>query len=69
MLAENMADMVWRTDAEMRFTYINMADQRMRGFAREEVIGTLVRDNLTLPGRDALEDHFPETPRSRNVGQ
>lgn len=71
MLAENMADMVWRTDAEMRFTYINMADQRMRGFAREEVIGTLVRDNLTLPGRDALEEHLRkrrETEMSANKG-
>lgn len=71
MLAENMADMVWRTDAEMRFTYINMADQRMRGFAREEVIGTLVRDNLTLPGRVVLEQHLRtrrETEMSANKG-
>lgn len=55
LLAENMADIVWRTDAQMRFTYVNSADQRMRGFAREEVVGTHVLDNLTPPGQDILE--------------
>jgi len=55
MLAENMADIVWRTDAQMRFTYINAADQRVRGFARDEVVGTALRDNLTEPGRQLLD--------------
>jgi diguanylate cyclase (GGDEF)-like protein/PAS domain S-box-containing protein len=56
MLAENMADIVWRADAQMCFTYINTADQRLRGFSREEVIGTHLRDNLTLQGQDTLEE-------------
>jgi diguanylate cyclase (GGDEF)-like protein/PAS domain S-box-containing protein len=58
MLAENMADIVWRTDAQMRFTYINAADQRVRGFAREEVINTHIRDNLTQPGQSMLDEVF-----------
>jgi PAS domain-containing protein len=32
MLAENMVDMVWKADKDMRFTYINDADRRVRGF-------------------------------------
>ena len=56
MLAENMADIVWKADAQMRFTYINAADQRVRGFAREEVVGTYMRDNLTLRGQGMLDE-------------
>jgi diguanylate cyclase (GGDEF)-like protein/PAS domain S-box-containing protein len=56
MLAENMADIVWRADAQMRFTYINVADQRVRGFAREEVVGTHLRDSLTPQGKTILEE-------------
>lgn len=60
MLAENMADIVWRADAQLRFTYINAADQRVRGFDREEVIGTYLQDYLTPQGRDMLEDKLRE---------
>lgn len=56
MLAEDMADIVWRADAQMRFTYINTADQRVRGYPREEVLGTHLRDNLILPGQSILEE-------------
>lgn len=58
MLAENMADIVWRADAQMRFTYINKADENLRGFTREEVIGTSIRDNLTPAGLALLEKIF-----------
>ncbi len=56
MLAENMADIVWRSDAQIRFTYINAADERVRGFSHEEVIGTYLRDNLTPQGQAVLDD-------------
>lgn len=56
MLAENMADIVWRADAQLRFTYINAADQRVRGFPREEVIGTRVQDNCTQQGQEILRE-------------
>lgn len=58
MLAENMADIVWRTDEQTRFTYINAADELVRGFAREEVLGTRLGDNLTAQGQAALDDIF-----------
>lgn len=56
MLAENMVDIVWKVDTTMRFTYINGADQKARGFPREEVVGTYLRDNLTPQGKDILQD-------------
>jgi diguanylate cyclase (GGDEF)-like protein/PAS domain S-box-containing protein len=52
MLAENMADIVWKADRERRFTYINDADRRLRGFAREEVIGHSIEDTLTPEGKE-----------------
>ncbi len=54
MLAENMADTVWKADREMRFTYINDADRRLRGFAREEVIGHPIEDTLAPEGKTVL---------------
>jgi len=71
MLAENMADIVWRTDAQMRFTYINAADERVRGFARQEVIGTHVRDIVAPQGQDLLDVHLKqrrEMERSAHQG-
>ena len=46
-LAENTADVVWQTDAGMNFTYINEADERLRGVPRSEVIGTPFGRSLT----------------------
>lgn len=60
LLAENMADIVWRTDTQQRFTYINEADHKARGFTREEVVGTYFRDNLTPQGRAMLEEKTRE---------
>lgn len=71
MLAENMADIVWRTDAQMRFTYINAADERVRGFTREEVIGTHVRDIVAPQGQELLDAHLKqrrEMERSAHQG-
>lgn len=56
VLAENMGDIVWQIDAQLRFSYVNAADQQMRGFAREEVIGSPIKDNLTPEGQQILED-------------
>lgn len=54
MLAENMVDVVWKADKDMRFTYVNYADRRLRGFDRDEVIGSTIMDTLTPEGREIL---------------
>jgi diguanylate cyclase (GGDEF)-like protein/PAS domain S-box-containing protein len=54
MLAENMVDMVWKADKDMRFTYINDADRRVRGFERDEVIGHTIMETLTPEGQGIL---------------
>ena len=54
LLAENMGDMVWRVDQEMRFTYINEVACRHRGFTRDEMIGRSISDSMTPEGREIL---------------
>lgn len=51
LLAENMADVVWKADRERRITYINDADRRLRGYDRKEVVGQPIEDSLTEEGR------------------
>jgi PAS domain S-box-containing protein len=38
-LTENASDVVWKVDSEYRFTYISPADERLRGYRADEVIG------------------------------
>lgn len=45
-LADESADMVWQLDSELKFTYVNPADQVLRGFQAEEVLGTSVLSAL-----------------------
>ena len=39
LLTENASDVVWRLDSEYRFLYISPADERLRGYRADEVIG------------------------------
>lgn len=56
LLAENMADIVWQADRHLRFTYINAADQRLRGFPRDEVIGHTIMETLAPQGQVILAE-------------
>ncbi|HET7798191.1 MAG TPA: ABC transporter substrate-binding protein, partial [Nevskia sp.] len=47
LLAENTADVVWQADANLVFTYVNEADEKLRGFPRSEVVGQPLARQLT----------------------
>ena len=55
-LTENSADIVWQLDSEMRFTYISPADEKIRGFKKEEVIGKPIWKMLTSDGIKLISD-------------
>jgi diguanylate cyclase (GGDEF)-like protein/PAS domain S-box-containing protein len=55
-LAENTGDVVWELDSRMRFTYINGADQRLRGFSKDEVLGKPVLELFTSEGQKIIAD-------------
>lgn len=42
LLTENASDVVWRLDSAYRFTYVSPADERLRGYQSDEVIGRQV---------------------------
>jgi len=50
-LTENSADIVWRLDSNRCITYINPADERLRGYSKEEVVGKRLID--LMPPEDA----------------
>jgi diguanylate cyclase (GGDEF)-like protein/PAS domain S-box-containing protein len=39
LLTEDASDVVWKLDSDYRFTYISPADERLRGYRADEVIG------------------------------
>ena len=39
LLAEDASDVLWKLDNDYRFTYISPADERLRGYRADEVIG------------------------------
>lgn len=50
LLTEDVSDVVWKQDREHRFTYISPADERMRGFGADEVIGRHAFEMMTEEG-------------------
>ncbi len=55
ILAESSADVIWQLDERMRYAYINPADEKLRGFRREEVIGKPVSAVLTPASLDVVK--------------
>jgi diguanylate cyclase (GGDEF)-like protein/PAS domain S-box-containing protein len=49
-LTEETPDVLWRTDSELRITYISPSDERLRGYKAEEVIGQHVFDLFNEEG-------------------
>lgn len=54
LLTEDATDVVWKMDINNRFTYMSPADERMRGFTADEVVGQHVFTLLTENGIAAL---------------
>ena len=67
-LAENSSDAIWRTDTTLRFTYISPADERMRGFRQDEVVGTTVWSVLTPDGAEKVRRAISELRTAERNG-
>ena len=50
MLTEDAQDVLWKTDSRLIVTYISPADERLRGFRADEVVGHHVFDMFTEQG-------------------
>lgn len=56
LLTEEVSDVVWKQDCERRFTYISPADERLRGYRADEVIGRQLAEFLTAEGIAAISE-------------
>ena len=64
LLAENISDVIWTTDLDLRFTYVSPSVQRLRGYSAEEALTQSLHDILTPDSlRKALEIFNTELPR------
>ena len=50
LLTEDALDVIWKTDSELRMTYISPADERLRGYRADEVVGHHVFELFTDEG-------------------
>ncbi|MDO8272308.1 MAG: diguanylate cyclase [Gammaproteobacteria bacterium] len=56
MLTEDISEIVWREDADLNIIYISPADERLRGFHADEVLGRPVFEMLTPEGVDLIRE-------------
>lgn len=68
MLTEGVADVVWRTDAGSRFTYVSPADQRLRGYTADEVIGHHVFEMFNDAGVAVIKEKMRERSERERAG-
>jgi PAS domain S-box-containing protein len=48
LLAENVTDVIWITDLDLRYTYVSPSVMRLRGVTAEEAIRENIEETLTL---------------------
>ncbi|MFZ6747560.1 sensor domain-containing phosphodiesterase [Undibacterium sp. Ren11W] len=65
LLAEDASDVVWKQDINNLFTYISPADERMRGYRADEVIGhhfseLLTEEGVAIVARKLQEKRTPD---------
>ena len=55
LLIEDAQDVLWRTDGQLVLTYISPADEKMRGFRADEVVGHSVFEMFTDEGVEVIK--------------
>lgn len=70
-LAENSGDVIWHINRSYRIDYISPADEQVRGFKREEVIGTQIWSIFKPEGvlliREKIEHHREKEEVGNNM--
>jgi diguanylate cyclase (GGDEF)-like protein/PAS domain S-box-containing protein len=68
LLTEGVSDVAWKLDRNNVFTYISPADERMRGFPADQVIGHHVFDLYTEEGIAAVSKMFRQRSETKDAG-
>ncbi len=67
-MTENSSDVIWHLDQDYRFDYISPADERMRGYRQDEVIGRTVWSLLKPEGIDHVKQKTAERMADEQKG-
>jgi diguanylate cyclase (GGDEF)-like protein/PAS domain S-box-containing protein len=62
LLTEDTMDVLWKTDAQLRIIYISPSDERLRGFAADEVVGNSVFEMFTDEGIALVKNLLTQKP-------
>lgn len=54
-IAEHAGDIIWQLDADMRFTFLNPASEKIRGYKAEELLGQSVMTLYTPAGLEIVK--------------
>lgn len=65
LLTEDTLDVVWKTDQNLCVTYISPADERLRGFKADEVVGHSVFEMFTPEGVAVIKAQLQSNPRPK----
>ncbi len=68
LLTEDTQDVLWKLDRNFFVTYISPADERVRGFKAEEVVGRSVLDLFTPEGVAIVKDIIRQGQEAREAG-
>ena len=55
LLIEDAQDVLWRTDGQLVLTYISPADEKLRGFRADEVVGHSIFEMFTDEGVEVIK--------------
>ena len=68
-LTDDTHDVLWQTDADLHITYISPADERLRGYKAEEVVGRHVFEMFTDEGIAIVQQKILARAASEDSGK
>jgi len=60
LLADNVSDIIWTMDTDLRFTYISPSVKRLRGYSVEEALNQTVEEIMTPASLEIAMETFAE---------
>ncbi|MFO7875279.1 MAG: PAS domain S-box protein [Desulfovermiculus sp.] len=65
LLAENTADIIWSTDADVKFTYISPSIERILGYSQEEAYEVSIEKRVTPATYEILMEKYHQARTGR----
>jgi PAS domain S-box-containing protein len=68
LIAENVHDIVWSVDADLKFTYASPSTERLLGYTQQDILGTVVMDLLDESSLDQMKKVFQARAEQNTAG-